>query len=73
MTRTLDDILDALGGDANVAEQLGCGQSAVSNWKTRGLPKGRWVDLVVLGEKRKVDPPITLDNVRLVAGPKSPA
>lgn len=64
MTRTLDKILEALGGEAPVAEKLGCGQSAISNWKSRGVPKGRWVDLVMLGAHQQVEPPITLDEVR---------
>lgn len=67
MTRSLDKILEVLGGEAPVAEKLGCGQSAVSNWKKRGVPKGRWVDLVMLGEHQKVDPAITLDEVRVAS------
>ena len=46
---------------------LGCGPSSVSNWKSRGLPKGRWVDLVTLGAERGVRPPITLAEVRRAA------
>lgn len=64
MARTLDNILDLLGGDAAVALSLGCGQPAISNWKSRGVPKGRWVDLVMLGAERKIEPPITLQQVR---------
>lgn len=64
MTRSLDKILEDLGGEAPVADKLGCGQSAVSNWKKRGVPKGRWVDLVMLGEQQKVLPVITLDEIR---------
>ena len=64
MKRTLDEILNVLGGESAVATLLGCGPSSVSNWKTRGLPKGRWVDLVTLGAQRGVRPPITLNEVR---------
>jgi len=64
MTRSLDKILEDLGGEAPVAEKLGCGQSAISNWKARGVPKGRWVDLVMLGAQQGVEPAITLDEVR---------
>lgn len=64
MTRSLDKILEDLGGEAPVAEDLGCGQSAISNWKTRGVPKGRWVDLVMLGAQKKIEPAITLAEVR---------
>jgi len=64
MTRSLDKILEDLGGEAPVADKLGCGQSAVSNWKKRGVPKGRWVDLVMLGAQQQVEPAITLEEVR---------
>lgn len=63
-SRSLDEILDALGGESAVATMLGCGPSSVSNWKTRGLPKGRWVDLVTLGAERGIRPAITLEEVR---------
>lgn len=36
MLRTVDEVLEALGGPAKVAELCGVGVSAVSNWKTRG-------------------------------------
>lgn len=64
MTRTLDKILDALGGESAVAKSLAVFPSSVSNWKQRGVPKGRWVDLVMLGARQDIDPPITLDEVR---------
>jgi len=66
-SRSLDEILDALGGESAVATMLGCGPSSVSNWKSRGLPKVRWVDLVTLGAERGVRPPITLSEVRQAA------
>lgn len=50
----LDTILERLGGDASVAKKLGCGVSAISNWKVRGLPTGRKFDLLALAEKAKV-------------------
>jgi hypothetical protein len=46
---------------------LGVGPSSVSNWKARGLPKARWVDLVMLGREAGVRPMITLDEVRQAA------
>jgi DNA-binding transcriptional regulator YdaS (Cro superfamily) len=64
MKRSLPEILDVLGGESAVAGLLGCGPSSVSNWKARGLPKGRWVDLVTLGAEKGVRPPITLDEIR---------
>ena len=36
MLRTIEEILDTLGGPARVAELCGVGASAVSNWKSRG-------------------------------------
>lgn len=67
MTRSLDEILDALGGERAVADLLAVGPSSVSNWKVRGLPKGRWVDLVMLGAEQGVRPAITLEEVRQAA------
>jgi DNA-binding transcriptional regulator YdaS (Cro superfamily) len=66
-SRSLDEILDALGGESAVATMLGCGPSSVSYWKSRGLPKGRWVDLVTLGAERGIRPPISLSEVRQAA------
>ena len=67
MARSLDQILAALGGERAVADMLGVGPSSVSNWKARGLPKARWVDLVMLGREAGVRPVITLDEVRRAA------
>lgn len=36
--RTVDELIDAFGGEAIVAEWLNVGRSAVSNWKHRGIP-----------------------------------
>lgn len=66
-SRSLDEILAALGGETVVADLLGVGPSSVSNWKARGLPKARWVDLVMLGAEHGVRPAITLDEVRRAA------
>jgi hypothetical protein len=64
MSRSLSKILDELGGESAVAGLLGCGPSSVSNWKARGVPKGRWVDLVMLGAEKNIKPPVTLEEVR---------
>jgi hypothetical protein len=64
MTRSLDQIIDDLGGEGAVAERLGCGRSAISNWKVRGLPKGRWIDLVDMAAGMNLTVPITLEDVR---------
>lgn len=67
MSRSLDQLISALGGETAVADLLGVGPSAVSNWKARGLPKARWVDFVILGREVGVRPIITLDEIRLAA------
>lgn len=51
---SLENILNILGGDTSVAKDLGCGVSAISNWKTRGIPPGRKFDLLALAEKKEV-------------------
>lgn len=60
----LDTILKHLGGDAFVAGELGCGVSALSNWKARGLPVGRRFDLIALGER--IGKPLTIAEVNAV-------
>lgn len=66
----LDTILENLGGDKSVAEKLGCGVSAISNWKVRGIPTGRKFDLLALAERAKVV--LTITDVeaadRFIAG-----
>ena len=50
----LDTILDRLGGSDAVAKSLRCGQSAISNWKARGIPPGRKFDLLAMAERMEV-------------------
>ena len=50
----LDDILEQLGGEKEVAAFMRCTAPAISNWKARGIPKGRWVDLVKMAEVKAV-------------------
>ena len=57
----LECILDALGGDAAVAQELRCGVSAISNWKARGIPSGRKFDLLALAGR--LGKPITIADV----------
>lgn len=40
--RTVDDLVEALGGDTAVAEWLCITQGAVANWKQRGEIPGGW-------------------------------
>jgi hypothetical protein len=59
--RALDTILKALGGDKVVAEEIGCGVSAISNWKVRRIPRGRMFDLLALAERKGV--PLSIADV----------
>ncbi len=56
---TIDDLIDALGGDTAVANWLGISQPAVANWKVRGQIAAGW-HLRILArlkqERRRVDP-----------------
>lgn len=40
--KTIDDLVDALGGDTALAAELGVSQPAVANWKARGEIPGGW-------------------------------
>jgi hypothetical protein len=51
---TLDALIDLLGGDAAVARICGCGQPAVSNWRKRGLPPRRMIQLARAAERKGV-------------------
>lgn len=59
--RMLDDILERLGGDGEVAAFMRITAPAISNWKSRGIPKGRWVDLIRMAEAKAV--PLELSDV----------
>lgn len=39
---TIDDLVDALGGDSVLAESLGISQPAVANWKVRQQIGAGW-------------------------------
>lgn len=34
----MGNLIDSLGGNTALAEQLSCTPNAVSNWRTRGIP-----------------------------------
>lgn len=38
--RTVDEVIDAFGGNEVVGEWLGVGRTAVCNWRSRGFPTG---------------------------------
>lgn len=58
--RTVEEMFAAFGGDAVVAEWLGVGRSAVSNWKVRGVPTHYhllfWLEAQELG--LRIDPKV---------------
>lgn len=39
---SIDELIEALGGDTAVASELGISQPAVANWKVRGEIPGGW-------------------------------
>ena len=67
MYRDLDQIIKVLGGETVVARTLGCSQSAVSNWKNRGIPPKRQIALVRLADRVKIRPVLTLDEIEAVS------
>lgn len=47
MIRTVDDVIEAIGGTAAVAALLGIGKSTVSSWRARGsIPAEHWKAIV---------------------------
>jgi hypothetical protein len=58
---SIDELVDVLGGDTEVASWLGISQPAVANWKVRGQIASGW-HLRILArlkkEKRRADPAI---------------
>jgi hypothetical protein len=59
MLRSVDDIVDALGGTGAAAELVGLGRSAISNWRARGtIPAENFLTVASELEKRglEVDP-----------------
>lgn len=57
--RTVDDLIDAFGGNSILAEWLGIGDTAVSNWRDRkSIPSGWHLRLYLEAEARglSIDP-----------------
>lgn len=48
-----------------MADEIGCTQPAISNWKRRGVPPGRWLALERFAAKQKprIEPPITAEEI----------
>jgi hypothetical protein len=51
---TLNELIDLLGGDAAVARICRIGPSAVSNWRLRGVPAARCIQLARAAERKGV-------------------
>lgn len=48
--RTIDELIDGLGGTNSVASRLGVEPNTVSSWKRRrSVPSGYWASLVRIG------------------------
>lgn len=50
--KTIDQLIDKLGGDTVLADALGVSQPAVANWKVRGQIAAGW-HLRLLAEARR--------------------
>lgn len=51
--KTIDDLIDALGGDSVLADALGISQPAVAMWKQRGNIAASWHLRLLVMLKRK--------------------
>lgn len=60
--RTADQIIEALGGTGSVAKKLNVSLPAVSNWRARGLPPGRGLDIAELARELRSD--VTVEEIR---------
>jgi hypothetical protein len=65
MQRSLPQIIEFLGGWQVVADEFGCGQSAISNWKARGVPSAKWLAVARFAATRDppIKPPITAEEI----------
>jgi hypothetical protein len=64
---TAAEIIIALGDTADVAAMLGDSLSTVSNWKLRGIPRSRQLDVLEVAHRKRMAF-ITVDVIR-AAGP----
>ena len=55
------DLIDALGGSAEVADQLGIEPNTVGNWRKRGFPNWALRALGTMCAKYHIDPGAALD------------
>ena len=76
--RTIDELVEALGGPSYVAEWAGTELSAISNWKRRGfIPQGWHLRMWIEVRKRglDVDPSlfeVSEDDAKFLLGEEGP-
>lgn len=58
---TLNELIDLLGGDAAVARICRVGPTAISNWRARGAPAQRAVQLAKAAQRK--GHPLCLDDL----------
>lgn len=65
-TMTISDLVQELGGTADLARALGANLSTVSNWRKRGsIPSEHWAAVVAIAAGRgKAD--ITFETIALM-------
>lgn len=68
MSRTVDTVIDELGGTLKVSSALGLEKSTVSTWRRRGIPASRWASLVRLASDRGV-PDVTFEALSEIPAP----
>lgn len=61
--KTPTDIIQALGGEVALASALGFRyRSRVSNWRTTGIPRQHWPEILDLAKSREAE--VTFDTLR---------
>jgi hypothetical protein len=50
---TPDAVIDELGGTSTLAALLQVDDSTVSTWRRRGIPPGRWAEVVKVAKRRR--------------------
>lgn len=64
------EIIEKLGDTAVVADELKLNLPVVSNWKLRGIPPSRWLDIRQLAERKGMTAEITPEVIRASEGAK---
>lgn len=69
---SVEKLIEDLGGTGAVAAGIGAELNTVSNWRTRGIPAGRWLAIVALAKKRGVRG-VTFERLASLQPAKTPA